>query len=524
MLTEARKVSEADVNFESRWRNAEGKRRQVSLQFQGFQLQAVERGRQHRETLNTLQKLNDTLHNRIEELDLLHSAGKTLSGIHDLDAALASILAILQEQLRNDVGAVYLFDENERKLKFHKAHPDSLPADDFLGHLPEQLGENIKRDKAILCLNGDLKFPAFRKSKTSHNSHSFIYIPMLDEETLFGVVALSGKTDYATLVSSRKDFFETFAQMAVVNIKNIQMHLSILEKIKVIEEQNRTLEENVEKRTAELRRAYNDLKEAQATLVQSEKMAALGQMVAGVAHEINTPLGYVKNNVAMFNDILDELAETAQRPSDAVNVNHSDIYQQSKELINDSLTGLERISELVLSLKDFSRVDRTAVDSFDVNKGLDDTLKIAASMLKNKVEVLKSYGDVPTIECMPSHINQVFLNLITNAAQAMDKNGKIKITTQVKDHYLMVAIQDNGKGIPEDIVHKICDPFFTTKPVGQGTGLGLSISKKIIEQEHKGRLVFVSKVGKGTAAIVYLPIKASRRETSAPEHARRVGT
>ena len=512
-------MSDAAQKFEARWASAEGKRRQIGLQLQGYQLRAAERETQHHDTLNTLQKINGSLQDRVEELDVLHVAGRTLSSIHDLDVGLGTMLEILKKQIPSDISAVYLVDENEEKLRLQKAYPASLKPEDLLDYLPQQVEEALRKKKAIVYVDKNSTLPVFVQTNNDQQPQSCIYIPMLDEEDLFGIVALSGGTNYAKLLGSDSDtdFIETFAQLAEINIKNIQMRQSILEKIGVIEEQNETLEENVEKRTVELRSAYDDLRETQATLVQSEKMAALGQLVAGVAHEINTPLGYIKNNVAMFNDIFDELTEAEKLPSGEQRADNVEMEKQARELVQDSLKGLENISELVLSLKDFGRVDRVAVDSFDVNKGLDDTLKIATSMLKNKISILKAYGNVPAIECMPSHINQVFLNLLTNASQAIKERGVIKITTQVKGQYLLIIIQDNGQGIAEDELKSICDPFFTTKPVGEGTGLGLSISKKIIEQEHNGRLRFVSRVGRGTAAGVYLPLKTASQNAVAAD-------
>ena len=293
-----------------------------------------------------------------------------------------------------------------------------------------------------------------------------------------------------------------------------------------------TLERKVRERTQELAKAYQRLKASQAQLVQSEKMASLGQMVAGVAHEINTPLGYVKNNVETMQDMLvpieelvvanqellqlvsaDIINESAvtQQMDTVTGLTHSlqedDVLKDMQELSKDSIYGIEQISDIVISLKNFSRLDQAKEAQIDLNENLDNVLKIAHNLLKHKVTVKKDYGKIPKIQCSPSQINQVFLNLITNAAQAIEKEpGLLTIKTMTDNKRVQVTIKDNGKGISHEVLPKIFDPFFTTKPVGHGTGLGLSISYQIIRQ-HKGSIKVASEPGKGAKFVVTLPIK-----------------
>jgi len=280
----------------------------------------------------------------------------------------------------------------------------------------------------------------------------------------------------------------------------------------------------------ELTRAHQELKNSTAALVQSEKMASIGQMVAGVAHEINTPLAYVRSSVEIVKDQMPEIerlvgaygkltellasgADDAQLQqqfqevhglASAFHANYA--LADSTDLLIRSLHGLDQIRELVLNLKNFSRLDRERVTEFDLNQGLDSVLLLARPVLKTRVKIVKEYGDIPFIACSPSQINQVFLNLITNAAQAIeaDVGGTIAIQTRHVGDRVEVGIRDNGKGIAPDVLPRIFEPFFTTKKVGEGTGLGLSISKKIVE-EHGGSIRVESALGKGTAFIVSLP-------------------
>jgi signal transduction histidine kinase len=299
---------------------------------------------------------------------------------------------------------------------------------------------------------------------------------------------------------------------------------------------NESLEQRVSARTQELSGTLADLKESQVQLVQAEKMSSLGQLVAGISHEINTPLLYLANNAELIRERLEPLRDFVSASAAAFAIKSEDFtdraeYQtkfvgalrdvkillrdheldaaieEIQDLTRDSIAGLGELTEMAQSLKDFSRLDRAPIASFDVNAGLDKTLLIAKNIVKHKATVSKFYGEIPEIECSPSKINQVFLNIITNAAQAIETQGEIVITTKLHDaNRIAVRIADTGCGIPEENLSKIRDPFFTTKEVGTGTGLGLSIVDEIIRSHH-GELLVESVVGKGSAFTILLPIK-----------------
>jgi signal transduction histidine kinase len=308
---------------------------------------------------------------------------------------------------------------------------------------------------------------------------------------------------------------------------------------------NESLEQRVTERTQELSGALGNLKESQVQLVQAEKMSSLGQLVAGISHEINTPLLYLANNAELIRERLaplrdfincctrafaiksDQFAERAEYQASFVaalkdvktmlrDQELEATIEEIQDLTRDSIAGLAELTEMAQSLKDFSRLDRAPIARFDVNAGLDKTLLIAKNIVKHKATVQKFYGDIPQIECSPSQINQVFLNIITNAAQAIETQGEIVITTGLHDaHHVAIRIADTGCGIPEENLSKIRDPFFTTKEVGTGTGLGLSIVDEIV-RSHRGELLVESVVGKGSAFTVVLPIH--RPATEAVRH------
>jgi two-component system NtrC family sensor kinase len=292
------------------------------------------------------------------------------------------------------------------------------------------------------------------------------------------------------------------------------------------------LEHRVEERTRELSEALKRLKESEAQLIQSEKMSSLGQMVAGVAHEINTPLAYVKNSLGAVADKLPDLGDAVEQSETLLallqggasanaeelsrqfalvtarvaKLKQQNVMQELTGLVKDGLHGTGQMAEIVGNLKDFSRLDRSKVTSFNLNEGLASTLLLAKHLLKS-VLVKRQLGDIPAIVCSPSQINQVFLNLITNAAQAMaNERGTISLTTRAAEGGVTVEVADDGRGIASEVLPKIFDPFFSTKEIGKGTGLGLSISYKIVQQ-HGGRIDVESQVGAGTRFTVWLPLK-----------------
>lgn len=294
---------------------------------------------------------------------------------------------------------------------------------------------------------------------------------------------------------------------------------------------NEELEKRVSERTRDLSLTLKRLQESEAQLVQSEKMSSLGQMVAGVAHEINSPLSYVKNSVATARDRMPDLRDAlseAERllgilrspaPDEAdlqasfnvlesrlARLRRENVLEDLDSLTRDGLHGIEQIVELVQNLRNFSRLDRSKVASFNVNEGVRATLLIAKPTLR-KIDVETHLGDVPSITCSPSQVNQVLLNLVTNSAQAMDKpRGRISVTTRPAGaSAVVIEVEDNGKGIAADVLPKVFDPFYTTKEVGKGTGLGLSIAYKIVTQ-HGGRIEVRSTLGIGTVVTVTLPV------------------
>ena len=297
---------------------------------------------------------------------------------------------------------------------------------------------------------------------------------------------------------------------------------------------NENLEHRVTERTTELADALQHLKDSESALIQSEKMSSLGQMIAGVAHEINTPLAYVRSGLEVLEEQLPHASEMAvetrqlldllssgEASEDRISAQFARVRDlclaaeqghgaaELSNLVKDGLYGIDQISEIVLNLKNFSRLDRAKTARFDLNEGLESTLVIAKNLVKTKI-IKKELAPYAHITGSPSQINQVFLNLISNAAQATGDNGVITLRTVLRGASVCVEVEDNGSGIPAEVLPKIFDPFFTTKKVGEGTGLGLSIAYKIIA-EHSGRIEVDSVIGRGTRFTITLPADVTQQ-------------
>ena len=263
-------------------------------------------------------------------------------------------------------------------------------------------------------------------------------------------------------------------------------------------------------RTAELKEAYQALEEknqeiieAQTQLVQAEKMAALGQLVAGVAHEINNPINFI---IAALPSIDRDLEKAlAMVPEQGRGAEYEKIQKRLGKLLGAISEGAERTSGIVRDLRAFTRLGTQEVGTADLHEALDATLALLQHQIGERIEIVKIYGEIPPIECSIGQINQVFMNLLVNAVHAIVGEGTIIVTTKSADGFIRVSVQDTGEGIPAGVRDKIFDPFFTTKDVGEGTGLGLSISHGIVEK-HGGTIEIAETSSEGTEMVVTLPI------------------
>jgi signal transduction histidine kinase len=272
----------------------------------------------------------------------------------------------------------------------------------------------------------------------------------------------------------------------------------------------------------ELQSALETLKLAQSQLVQSEKMASIGQLVAGIAHEINNPVTFISAGVDSLWTNLEEVRQVLDiyhritpencgeklREVEAMKerIDYKQAIREINELIASIKNGTDRTTQIVNGLRTFSRLDEDVLKFADLQEGLESTLILLRNKYKNRIEIIREYDNLPQVECYPGQLNQVFMNILSNAIDAIEDTGTIAIATEQSDGRITIRIRDDGKGIPMSIREKIFDPFYTTKEVGSGTGLGLSISHGIIKK-HNGNIKVVSQIGKGSEFILTIPVR-----------------
>ncbi|WP_445291779.1 hybrid sensor histidine kinase/response regulator [Calothrix sp. NIES-2098] len=301
-------------------------------------------------------------------------------------------------------------------------------------------------------------------------------------------------------------------------LARVRVHLQMRLLGKTLQQWNEQLEQRVTERTAALQKA-------QVQLVQQEKLATLGQLVAGVAHEINNPMGCIYSNIPIAQDYLKDINTilrlyqkccTSLTPEIEKALKEIDIdfiFEDFSKLLYTLKLSTERIQDISVSLRNFSRLDVDTKVLTNLHDGIDSTLLILGHRLKAvgsypAIEIIKEYGSIPEVECYPSLLNQVFMNLLANAIDALEEepNPTIRICTEMLHGWVIIRILDNGEGISEEVKQRLFEPLFTTKPSGKGTGLGLSIARQIVEEKHGGQLSMVSELGKGCEFVIKIPL------------------
>lgn len=411
----------------------------------------------------------------------------------------------------------------------------------FYGHERPVMADLIV-DGSIKELIDDLYQNRYRSSLAIPDAYEaegfFPHIGLMGRWLFFTAAPLRNpQGEVIGAIETLQDITERKVAEAALLKSQTEIELIVEQRTAQLAEVNHTLREDVLRReaaerelmdrNAELYSLNAKLSTAQEHLVQSEKLASIGQLAAGVAHEINNPIGYIFSNFGTLEKYLADLFQmlaayeaaepshgNAQTISELKALRHEIEMDFLKEdiptLMHESKEGIVRVRKIVQDLKDFSHVDTNPDWQFsNINHGIDSTLNVVNNELKYKADVVKAYGDLPEIQCMPSQINQVVMNLVVNAAHAMGtERGKITVRTGADGDKVWIEVADTGSGIPKDVLPRIFDPFYTTKPVGKGTGLGLSLSYGIV-QKHHGSLEVATEIGKGTTFRVTLPVKQS---------------
>lgn len=332
-----------------------------------------------------------------------------------------------------------------------------------------------------------------------------ILMPIKSQNIRCVLKIIDNKNDYDTEFIK---IIEVFSIQAVSIIENVFLRTEIEEKAKVLEKANRALELK-----------NREMQDMQMQMIQQEKLASIGQLAAGVAHELNNPIGFILGNFNALKKYMDAMIDYSKKSIETNDIAEKKrvweekgldyIIEDMPDLISESEEGLDRVITIVKNLKEFSRIDNN-LEEYDINKGIENTLIVAKNEYKYVADVEKQLGDVPFIKVNGGEINEVVLNIIVNAAQAItemksSERKKIVVRTFYEEGFVVCEIEDNGPGIPENILPKVFDPFFTTKEPGKGTGLGLNIAYNIIAKKHNGKIDVKSEIGKGTVFSFRLP-------------------
>jgi two-component system NtrC family sensor kinase len=476
---------------------------------------------------NELEKKFGELETRIEQLSLLIDLSAAVATTLDPEKIYDQALDRLVHRMGYEAAQLFLVDPERRVLRGHRmGGVGSERAADFAGvEVP------LDPDASAAARVATTGLPVLvRDVQTSSETVGMsAAVGTLDVRSLVGV-ALHVKGRVAgvliALGSQPGRFTEADVEVLSAVANHVALALDRAESFQTIEELSRGLEEKVRLRTEQLRAtneelgaAYSNLKSAQVQLIQREKMASVGQLVAGVAHELNNPIGFVSSNVSTLEDFVGRLRKivdtyrAADLPQadrarvgaewDALKIDYALRYLDP--MIQGIREGTERARKIVRDLRVFARTDDDVWQTVDLHEELESSLTLLNHLLKDRVSVHREYHDLPAVECIRSQIDQVFLNVLANAAQAIDGPGAVTIETGLADGRAVVAITDTGPGIPAEALGRIFDPFFTTKPVGDGTGLGLSISYEIVKK-HGGQITATSAPGQGTTLTLRIPV------------------
>ena len=407
---------------------------------------------------------------------------------------------------------------------------------DQSNNIPHSIINTVRRTEKTLLLNTVQKDNTFSADPYFNEQQplSLCCTPIRHQGQLVGLLYLENNLTADAFTQNRIEVLNLLTAQAAISIQNARLYhrlenythdlqAEVDERTEQLQENNQQLQETLQ----QLQETFQRLQRTQAQLIQTEKMSSLGQMVAGIAHEINNPITFISGNIAHAReyvqdllDLIDLYEQTSYEVSPAVRekleeIDLAFVYTDLEKLFESMTKGSDRIRNIVLGLRNFSRLDQSEMKPVNLHEGLDNTLMILQHRLKTEsweIQVQKNYGKLPRVNCYASQLNQVFLHILSNAIDVLStsetpESPAIRITTEIGDRQMAkISIADNGSGMSETVRQKVFDPFFTTKPVGRGTGLGLTTSYQIVTEQHRGQLQCISQLGQGTEFIIEIPI------------------
>ncbi len=460
---------------------------------------------------------------------------QALSEEIELEALLSKLMSIVLENAGADTGVLLLknISENwEVVAEFIKGNYYFLPQPlNQSNSLPLSIVHTVRRSQKTVLLNSVEEDTSFAGDPylIQQTPKSLVCKPLLNQGKLIGILYLENHLATEAFTPHRLEVLDLLITQAAISIEKAQLYHRL-------EDYSHNLEAIVKQRTQELQennqhlqQTLRQLQHTQAQLVHMEKMSGLGQMMAGIAHEINNPINFISGNLLhareYFQDLLDLLSlyETDYpQPTEGIQDKREEIDieflgKDLENLLNSMQTGSDRIKKIILGLRNFFRLQESETKEVDIHEGLENTFLVLQHRLnpqgdRPEISIVKNYSQLPLVNCYPSQLNQVFLHILTNAIDVLTSPEanpcpEIRITTEMgPEQTVRIRIADNGCGMSESIRQKVFDPFFTTKAIGQGTGLGLSISYQIITEQHQGQLHCVSKLGEGTEFLIEIPV------------------
>jgi len=476
---------------------------------------------------NELEKKFRDLDTRIDQLSLLCDLAAAVGSTLDPEKIYEQALQRLVQNMGYQDVSLFLIDHGRHVVREHRITGGlplgaQEPLEFPLSAESSAVGKAAVTGLPLVVNDVDTTGePVHRPTVHALKLRSFVMIPLRVKERVFGVLVASSPRPGR--------FADSDLELMSAVANHVALAIDRAESFRTIEDLSRGLEDKVRVRTEQLRianeelqSAYHDLQQTQMQLIQREKMASVGQLVAGVAHELNNPIGFVFSNVTTLEDFVRRLRAMVETYRDLelpaadrarvqarweeLKVDYALRYLDS--MIQGIREGAERTRKIVRDLRVFARTQDDVWQAVDLHEEIESSLTLLNHLLKDRVRVHRKFDDLPSVECIRSQVDQVFLNLLANAAQAIDGEGDITLETRTENGCAVLTVTDSGRGIPADVIGRVFDPFFTTKPVGEGTGLGLSISYEIVKK-HGGEITASSAPGSGATFTVRIPV--SRR-------------
>ncbi|HEY9851841.1 MAG TPA: ATP-binding protein [Leptolyngbyaceae cyanobacterium] len=466
---------------------------------------------------NEKKSLANELLEKYQEIDLFHDLSTQITASLDLQEVAQLAIEEAGKAIASTSGAIYLLERTSDRLKILSEFGQTERLQRSLRLGEGIVGTIVQSDRPEI-VNEVASDPRFTNSREPISS--LICVPLKRNDRLIGAIAIFSQTPITYSASDLK-LLSVFASQAAVAIEKALLY-----------EQSCTAAKLAQEQAQKLQCALDELQQTQAQLIQSEKMSSLGQLVAGVAHEINNPVNFICGNITPASEYIEDLLSLLHlyqdyypEPPAAIaekieSIDLDFLIGDLPKLIDSIKLGIERICQIVLSLRNFSRLDRTEKVPVNIHEGIDTTLLILQHRLKasshnSGIQIIKNYGNLPLVECHVGQLNQVFMNIIANAIDAVEDNKQIKPIIKISTKLLpnqrvAIVISDNGPGMTQDEKSKVFDPFFTTKPIGKGTGLGLSISYQIVVEKHGGVLKCYCQPGEGCEFWIEIPVAQER--------------